>query len=455
MLDKFFNPKSVAIIGASHDEDKPGRVIFENFVNGKYDGKVYAVNKDTTPIMGNDVYQNVGDIEDKVDMAVVVTPSSTVPDILEECAKSEINNIVIVSSGFSEIGVNGKELEECCKKIISENDLNVIGPNCLGVYDSSSGVDTMFLSQDRLVRPGEGDIAFISQSGAVGSSVLDWLSEHGIGISKFVSYGNAVDINESDLFEYLLEDDDTRVIVSYLEGINCDGKDFVNIVKGVTSKKPIIMLKAGKTDKGSEAVASHTGSLAGSSRVYSAAFKQSGVLEAQNWTELFDYAKALSYQPLPKGDNLLIITDGGGFGVLATDEADRLGLKLPEPSDAMKDSLRDKMPNYVSLKNPMDLTGDATSGRYQLAIEHGLKEFDGIVLILIFQIPTLERDVVSKVIDISKKSKKPIICCSAGGNFSNELIDELERNGIPTYSTPEMAVKAFDIMRRYSDIMGE
>jgi len=449
-LDCFFRPKSVAVIGASHVQGKFGQIIFENFIREGFTGKVYPVNPNTEPIMSREVYASVEKLPEKVDLAVVVTPAGTVPKILAECANAGIKSIIIISSGFSEIGRTGKELEDKCKKIIEKHRLCVIGPNCLGVYDSSSKVDTLFLSRSRLGRPKEGNIALISQSGAVGSAMLDWLSEQGTGISKFVSYGNAAGVNESDLLEYLANDENTKVIVSYIEGIKSDGKEFIEIAKKVTKKKPIIILKAGKTKKGTEAVASHTGSLAGSAKIYSAAFKQSGIIEAESWTELFDLAQAFASQPLPNDNKLLIVTDGGGFGVLATDESERRGLELKEPSKRMKANLKKKMPNYVSLHNPIDLTGDATAERYEIALEEGLKEFDGVVVITLFQVPTLDDKVVSIISNLSKKYKKPVLCCAAGGDYTNKAVKKMEESGIPTYLTPESAVRAFDAMLKYS-----
>ncbi len=452
MMKNFFEPDSVAIIGASHKKGKLGRIILENFIYGNFKGNVYPVNPNTEPILGNDAYPNLKSIPEKVDLAVIATPAKTIPSILEECANAKIKSIVIISSGFSETGPVGKRLEHQCKKIIEKNKLQVIGPNGLGVYDSTSGVDTLFLSRSRLGRPKEGNIGFISQSGAVGSAMLDWLSEQGIGISRFISYGNGIGLNEADMFEFLANDEKTKVIVSYLEGIKSDGKKFIEVAKKAVKKKPIIVLKSGKTEKGTEAVASHTGSLAGSAKIYSAAFKESGIIEADNWIELFEFARAFSKQPLPKGGKLLVVTNGGGFGVLATDEAERRGIDMREPSKRMKNFLKSKMPNYVSLNNPIDLTGDATSERYEMSIREGFKEFDGIVAIVLFQIPTLNRDVVTKIVELSREFKKPILCCAAGGEFTNKLVRELEQTGIPTYLTPERAVRTFDVMLKYSKL---
>jgi acetyl coenzyme A synthetase (ADP forming)-like protein len=450
-LDYFFNPKSVAIIGASHIPGKIGYATLVNFVGAGFKRKIYPVNPDTKPILGLKVYKSVSDIPDDLDLVVVIVPAAIVPNILKECVKKKIEAIIIISAGFSEIGEEGKKLEIKCKKIIEGVRTRLLGPNCIGIYDPYSNVDTLFLARERCGRPKEGNIAFISQSGAVGSTILDWLSEQNIGISKFVSYGNAMDIDDCDLLEYLGDDDKSTVITAYIEGIEASGQKFMRIAKKVTKKKPIIILKAGGTETGIKAVFSHTGSMAGSGEIYSAAFKQTGIIEADSWEELFDFAKAFSTQPLPRGKKIAIVTDGGGFGVLATDEADKQGVELPEPSELLKKEMRKVTPSYASLHNPIDLTGDADANRYKVVTEACLRsnEYDGVIAITLFQVPTLEKSVVDEIIKLHKKYKKPLLACAAGGKFTNELSDKLMTGGVPVYPTPERAVKAMKALVRY------
>jgi len=333
---------------------------------------------------------------------------------------------------------------------------HIITSNCIGVFVPKTKVDTMFLSRERLRRPKEGNIAFISQSGAVGSTVLDWLAKEGIGISKFVSYGNAVDLNETDFLEFLADDKDTRVIAMYLEGMKADGKKFLTTLKNTTRKKPVVVLKAGKTEKGTKAVTSHTGSLAGSARIYSAAFRQTGVIEAATWEELFDFSKALSMQPLPKNNRLIIITDGGGFGVLATDEAERQSIQLLEPTEKLKKKLKTKMPSHVILHNPIDLTGDADAERYRNALEEtlGSNEYDGAVVISLMQVPTLDTK-ISEVIEEMKKFGKSILACAVGSDFTERVAKSLENKGIPVFPTPERAVRAFSALWNYKKFSGK
>jgi acetyl coenzyme A synthetase (ADP forming)-like protein len=450
-FENFFSPSSVAIIGASHTKGKIGYSVAENFVRESYKGQVYAVNPDTTPILGLPTYKSVLDIPDKIDLGIIVVPAVIVSKVLKECVKKKIPSLIIISGGFSETGENGKKLEEELKKILKNSKTRVIGPNCVGIYDSTTKVDTLFLSIDRLKRPKEGNIAFISQSGAVGSTILDWLAVEGVGISKFISYGNAVDVNEAQLLDFLAKDEKTKVIAVYLEGIKSDGKEFMKIAKEVSKKKPIVVLKAGKTAKGGQAVASHTGSLAGSERIFAAVFKQTGIIEAQNWEELIDFAKAFSMQPLPKGDKLAIITDGGGFGVLATDEAERQNLELPEPGKALVKSLKTKLPPYVILHNPLDITGDATTERYRIVLEEILKkEFDGVIVIALMQVPTLDNKIIDTIVSM-KKFGKPILCSMIGSEFTERAEKMLENNGIPVYQTPERAVRTFSSLVYYAN----
>jgi len=452
MLDKFFSPQSVAIVGASHTAGKIGYSIVENFVREKFAGNIYPINPDTSPIFNLPVYKSVKDVEGEIDLTVIVVPAAVVPEVLKECVAKKIKAVIIISAGFSEVGGEGKKLEEKCKKIIAGTGTRVIGPNVIGVYDSTTHVDTLFLSLNKMGRPKPGGIAFISQSGAIGSTMLDWLSEENIGISKFVSYGNAMDVNECDLLEYLGKDEKTKVIAVYLEGIKANGKRFIKILKEITRKKPVVILKAGKTEKGTKAVVSHTGSLAGSSKIYSAVFKQTGAIEANTWEELFDYARSFATQPLPKGNRAAIVTDGGGFGVLTTDACEQLGIQLPEPSNQLKNKFKNIFPHYVILRNPIDLTGDATTERYRTAIEECLKskEYDGVIAIVLYQVPTLDKNITNVLIELSKKYEKPLLCCASGGKSTKTITTILENNRVPVYPTPDRVAKSFSILVKYS-----
>lgn len=448
-MDYFFSPKNVAIIGASHVKGKIGYTILENLIRIKYEGKVFPVNPNVDEILGLKVFPSVKKIPDDIDLAVIAVPAKIVPKVLKECVEKKVKGVIIVSGGFSETGKEGKKLEEKLKKIIKGTKTRILGPNCLGVMDTYTKLDTLFLPLEKFIRPKEGNIGFISQSGAVGLSTLDIFSEEQIGVSKFIAYENALDIDESDCLEFLGKDEKTKIILLFLEGVK-NGKKFLETAKKVSKLKPIIVLKGGKTEKGKKAAISHTGSLAGSAKIYSSVFKQVGIIEASTHEEFIDFAKAFS-QPLPKGNRIAIVTDGGGFGVLACDEAERQGIELPEPSEELKKIFRKKFPEHVILSNPIDLTGDANTERYKIVLEECLKskEFDGIIAITLFQVPTLERDVIDVIISL-KKYGKPILCCAAGGKFTLELSRILEKNGIPVYTSPERVVKAMAALINYS-----
>lgn len=452
-LDYFFNPKSVAIIGASHKPEKLGYVIFTNFLGNISERKVYPVNPDTTPILGQKVYRSILQIPDGIDLAVIIIPAKVVPKVLKDCVSKGVKAVIIVSGGFSETGEEGKKLEIKLKHIIEGTNVRVMGPNCLGVYDPYTKVDTLFLSRERLGRPPIGNIGYISQSGSIGSTILDCLAEEEIGISKFASYENGMDVNECDLIEYFADDKKTKVITIFLEGVK-DGKRLIQVARKTSKKKPIVILKGGKSEAGMKAVTSHTGSLAGTAKIYSSVFKQTGLIEASNWEELFDFTKAFSTQPIPNGNRIAIVTDGGGFGVLATDECENHGLKTPEPSEKLKKLLRKSIPTYGSLNNPIDLTGDVTTERYKIVLESCLKsnEYDGVIAITLFQVPTLELNITDVLINL-KRFNKPIVCCSVGGEFTKKLSRILEKNGIPVYLTPRRAARAMASLVEYGNFL--
>ena len=320
-LELFFNPSSIAIVGASRTPGKLGYSILEN-LKITFAGKLYPINPQATEILGLNAFPSILSVPEQIDLAVIVVPAESVKNVLSECVKKKVKAGIIISSGFSEIGEKERELE---LKSIIKGKMRVIGPNCVGIFQK--GMDMLFFPRERLKRPPDGHISHITQSGAVGSILMDVIAAEGVGVAKFISIGNKVDVDEVDLLGYLEKDVATRAIALYVESI-ARGKEFVDLAKRIVKKKPIVCLKAGKTAKGQEAVLSHTGAMAGPANIYSAAFKQSGVIEAQTTEELFDLSKALANQP-PLADNrIAVVTDGGGYGILATDAAVRAGLQL-------------------------------------------------------------------------------------------------------------------------------
>ena len=447
-LEKFFKAKSVAIVGVSKDPKKVGHVIFRNLLDANFHGKLFLVNPNAYEILNREVYKSLTEIREEVELAVIAVPAKKVLDVIKDCGKRKIKNVVVISSGFKEIG--NEKLELQLKDLVTKLKINLIGPNCLGVFDATTKLDTLFLPRYRLKRPSSGGISFISQSGAIGSAILDLATTENYGISKFVSYGNATTIDESDILEYLSHDKETKVICMYLEGIK-DGKKFIEIAKKVTKIKPIIAIKGGLTQEGSKAILSHTGSLAGTEEVYYGAFKQSGIIIAHSLKEMFNYAKILEKSILPKGDRVQIITNGGGYGILSTDAIIKNNLKLAELSKDTFTKLKKLMPEIVIVGNPMDLVGDATTERYQVAIENCLddKNSDILLVNLLYQTPLISTDVVDIITELNDLKKKPIIVVSTGGEFTELLKKTLENNNIPCYTFPEEAVNSIKALTDY------
>jgi acetyl coenzyme A synthetase (ADP forming)-like protein len=450
-LEPFFKPRSVAVIGASREPRKFGHVIFKNFVESEFKGKAYPINPKAESILGLKAYPTLKDVPDELDLAIVAVPAPIVPSAIDECLSNNVKAAVIISGGFREIGAKGEALEHEIKDRTAGSNLRIIGPNCIGVYDPTSHVDTLFLPRYRLRRPKPGPIAFISQSGAFGSAVLDWAASQDIGISKFISIGNKIDVDEVDLLNYLINDPLTSCITVYVESIG-RGREFLKVASKVTERKPLIVLKGGVTPEGSHAALSHTGSLAGSAKIYKGALEQAGVIQAQTVDELFDYARVLAYQPSPKDQKgIAIVTNGGGFGVISADETSKLGLKLANFSPETLKRLQEKLPDYAIPHNPLDLVGDADVERYRFALNAVSSDSNvGIVLVIVLlQTSYIESDVVDAITEAQATYGKPTIVCTIGGDFTQMLVKMLEEDHIPSYVTPERAVNAINALIKY------
>ncbi len=439
-LDAVFKPASIAVIGASREPNKIGHVIVKNFVDGGFSGKVFPINPNAEEILGLRSYKSVLEVKEKIDSAIIAVPAVAVAGVLEECGKKGIKGVVLITGGFSEVGK--KKEEEELAKIANRYGMALIGPNCMGVITPASRVDSVFLPIYKLGRPRVGGISFISQSGAVGGCIVDLAARAGMGMSKFVSYGNAAVIDECDLLQYLADDLETDIIVAYLEGVK-DGRRFLEIAREITKKKPVVVLKAGKSASGAEAAKSHTGSLAGAAEAYKAAFRQANIIEAQTLDQLFDFAKIFD-QVLPCGGRVGIITNGGGMGVLATDSLEEEGLQLAKLSDESASSLRASLPQYANARNPLDIIGDADSHRYELAINAMMKDqnVDVILLIILFQTAAIDSSVVNIAIRASDLKKKPIIAVCTGGEYTEMHKRILDSYGVPTYASPSSAMRA-------------
>ncbi|MCK5451836.1 MAG: CoA-binding protein [Candidatus Aenigmarchaeota archaeon] len=452
MINKFFKPKNVAIIGASANRKKLGNNILVNFKK-MFKGDIYPVNVNEKEIEGLKCYNSVKSIKEKVDLAVIVVPAKIANMVIEECGECGVRAAIIISAGYRESGSEGIILENQLKAIIKKNKVSVIGPNCIGVLDSYSGVDTIFSPYERMERPKEGSISVISQSGSFGTALIDWCSEQRLGINKFVSFGNRADVGECDLVNFFSKDSKTKLIILYLEGPK-NGKELMDVLKKTTKNKPVIVLKAGKSDKGATAVASHTGSLAGSYQVFSSAMKQCGATEARTLDELFDFTKVLSKLGPARGNKVAIVTNGGGYGVLSADACMHEGLELAELSHKSVKNIKKVMPGFAGVHNPLDIIGDATEERFRIALENCVKDKNvDIVVVFIWALgTTLDSGIAETIVKIAKKSKKPFICGGIGSDYTKNVLLALETAGIPTFPTPWRAMKAAKILYNYGKI---
>jgi len=452
-MEAFFNPRSVAIIGATPKEGKVGRVIVENFKR-RFKGRIYPINPKYEEILGLKCYPSVKDVPGEVDLAVIVVPAPIVPRILRDCGEKGVKAVIIISGGFRETGTDeGRRLEEEVVEISREYGIRVIGPNCIGIYDNWSGVDTYFLPDKKMKRPPRGSISFISQSGAFASALLDWMAYNNIGVSRAISYGNKIDVDDIDLIEYLGKDDKTKLIIMYIEGLkNGRGKLFMEKAREVVKNKPIIVYKAGKTARGSKAAASHTAALAGNYDIYRAAFKQVGIVEAESFDEIGDFAKILLMQPLMKGNRVFVVTDAGGIGVMLTDALTRQGFEIPVTPDDLKNELREVLPPHCIVENPIDLTGDADDERFKLVLERVLPKpyVDAVILGALPQIPGLTNRFIDYVADVWSKYRKPLLVIDIGSEEAVKFKVELESRGIPVYESPERAARALKALYMYS-----
>ncbi|MGC9099046.1 MAG: acetate--CoA ligase family protein [Candidatus Micrarchaeia archaeon] len=450
-LRPMMNPKSVAVIGASRDPDKVGHIILQNYVDAGFLGKLYPINNSIKPgenIIGLKAYRSVLEVKKPIDLAVIAVPAPVVPTVLEECGKAKVKSAVVISGGFAEIGE--VELQNRIVEIAKKYNIAMLGPNCLGIMDPESRIDTLFLPTYKLSRPHVGGVSFVSQSGAVGSTILDLIAKEGFGLAKFISYGNAAYVDEVDLLEYLLHDKKTKVIVMYIEGIK-RGKEFIEVVKKVSKVKPIIVIKGGITEEGMQAAHSHTAALAGNNEAYEAVFKQFGLVRAKDLDDLLYFAKIFSSEELPKGNRVAIITNGGGTGVLTTDAVYVNGLKLAEFSDETKKELRKVMPSIVNIRNPLDLAGDADEKRYSDALSIVSKDpnVDMLIVIVLFQTPGADSTVASKLIYFKKNIDKPMIAITVGSDYTQTHKIMMESSGLPVYDSPMAAASALAELYKY------
>ena len=452
MLEPFFKADTVAIIGASREADKVGHTIMQNFTEGDFEGELVPVNPKADEILGYDSYKSVTEYDGQIDHAVVAVPPSVAHTVVQDCVDASIPAVTVVTAGFSEIGSDGEQREEELKSIVEGTDTRILGPNCLGVWDPQTGIDTLFLPDFKLGRPPEGSIALISQSGAVGSSMIDMAADRDIGFSKFVSYGNQADVTETELISYLADDPETEAVAVYMEGA-ADGEKFREAAEAISEDIPIIILKAGKSKSGSSAAESHTGSLAGRYQVYQGVFKQTGVAEAQTTEQLFDIAKMLAYEPPIAGNNIAVVTNGGGYGVISADSIEEQGRELASFSNETTQKLNEVLPDYASAHNPLDVIGDADSERYKKAMSIIAEDpnVDAVIALALLQPETMDSDIIDTMSEFAEQQDIPIAVCMVGGEYTDIHMKTLEHNEVPVFQTPERAIRAMDSLLTYGE----
>ena len=444
-LHSLLRPTSIAIVGASDDPEKQGFAIIHNIVESGFKGKIFPVNPSKSAILGLPCYATLDDIEAHIDLAVIAIPAYAVIGTLWKCARLSVGSVIIISRGFRETGSEGLKRERAIAQMAQQHSMRVLGPNCLGLIDTFTPLNATLAKGT----PPEGDIAFISQSGALWTSLLDIALAESVGFSCFVSLGNKADLTESDFLRAWSDYPEVNVVLAYLEGIS-DGSRFIDVARRFTKKKPIVAIKAGVTSGGSKAASSHTGALAGSERAYQAAFKQAGIIRARSMEELFDFALAFSRAPLPKNDRVAVVTNAGGPGIMATDAIELGGLKLAAFSSETRESLQKALPSTASVLNPVDILGDATADRYWNAILPILDDpgVGSLLVILTPQFTTPIDEIAHVVAEAANLRKVPVLACFMGQASLRAAKAIFAANRVANYITPERAVEALAVMAR-------
>ncbi len=446
-IDVMFNPKSVAVIGASATKGKLGNDVMRNLIDSGFDGRIYPVNPRAGEILGHQAYRTVNDIAGDVDMAVIVIPAKYVLDVVKQCAEKEVKALVVITAGFKEIGHEGAEAEKEIAKVAKENGMVMLGPNCLGIINTHAPYNASFSAGT----PPKGTIAFASQSGALMTGILDWSLMERIGFSKFVSLGNKAQLDEADFIEAFGRDPDSTFVLLYIESV-VDGRKFMDACKDVVQKKPIFVIKSGVSVAGARAASSHTGSLAGSDTAYNTAFKQSGVSRATSMAELFDIANVFDDMHLPAGNKVAIITNAGGPGIITTDACEAHGLDIAELSQNTVELLREELPPAAAVYNPIDALGTAQPEDYALCTEAALRDekVDSVIVLVTPQAMTKEAETAQVIVDAHKKyPDKPLLAVFMGGNSMVYPRIVLTDGGIPVFDFPERAVNALAELYQY------
>ncbi len=452
MFEYLRNPRTVAVVGASPDSKKIGNAVLDNLVKSGFSGHIYPVNPSYNEIMGLKCYPSLDHLERGLDLVVIALPARKAIEFLDQCVRNVARFVVIIAGGFSETGEEGRMLEEQIKVKIGGSQTRVIGPNTVGLLFPHSGLNTALTPSDRLYYPGKGNIGFVSQSGALGLLVMDSITEHGLGVSGFVNIGNRADVTEVELLSMFAEDPNTKSIVLYLESI-ADGEEFFSRAMERSTKKPVIILKTGRSTEAARAASLHTGAMATDDRVLDGILKQSGVIRAYDEVELMDYGKALAYQVPPRGDRIAVVTTAGGVGVVTTDllttSRDGIKMRMATFSESEKADLKAHVLPIASVNNPIDLTADGSTDAYEsiLKILTASDGVDGIIAYALPQTPKIDMDIVSALKQAAEK--KPLVAGVIGYRLATKILMELERAKVPAFPSVRRTTDAMKALYRY------
>ncbi len=446
-LETFFDPHSVAIVGASAKVGKVGYEILTSILKAGYPGRIFPVNNKTDQIEGLKCFPDLLSIGEVPDLVIIIVPAKVVPDIMQQCVNVGAKSVIIITAGFKEVGQEGAQLEKRIVQIARQGGVRVIGPNCLGLIVPKNKLNASFGGE----LPVAGKTGYLSQSGALMAAILDMANAEGIGFSKLVSIGNKADVDEMDIIKAFGEDEDTKVIAGYLESIT-DGNAFVREAEYISQTKPILLIKSGGTEAGAKAASSHTGSLAGGETAYEAVFDRAGIIRCNSIKQQFQYAQAFEYQPLPKGSRVAVITNAGGPGIMAADEIERQGLKFAKLSEQTVKTLAGKLPAAANLYNPVDVLGDALADRYEFALNVVLDDdnVDMVLVLLTPQAMTQCTETAQAIVNVvSKKADKPVLACFLGAMKVAEAKRLLRQSNVPIYEAPESSVRTMKVMTDY------
>jgi acetyltransferase len=450
-LDSFFNPRGVAVVGASQNPTKLGYGLARNLVQSNYQGVVHFVNPGGGSLLGRPMYLDMSQVPDPVDLAILLIPAQVIPDVLHDCGRRGVRIVIIGSGGFRETGPKGAELEAACLKIARSYDMRLVGPNCIGLLDTHLPMDATFLPPPG---PLPGDVAFISHSGAICAAVIDWARGQGFGLSRLVSLGNQTDINETDVLAPVAADTYTRVLTLYLEGVS-DGRRFVEEASRITQQKPIIALKVGRFASGQRAVESHTGALAGQENAFNAAFRRAGVIRAETSEEMFDWARALAWCPPPTGRSVAVLTNAGGPGVTAADALEAGGMQLAVLQDSTMNALKDLLPPAASLQNPVDMLASASPEQYAHSLQILLDDPSvHSVMVILPPPPMFTAGAVAKaLIPVIHPADKPVVIALMGERLIQEAVEHFRAARVPEYRFPERAASALVVLAQRAEYL--